>query len=315
MRSVLARLLVVLSLARPVAAAERRLALGAELNGPPPLVASVERALAERGVRRPAAGSGAIRVHLVEADDGIRLVLVRDGGRPAERVVANVEIAAAVIESWTRPDLSDPLLAPRRVALARLPTVEPPPPEASVTAAAGAPPGSPVLRVFGETAFASDRSVWMGAGLGGCLTVGRFCVGLVGRFASDVGPRAGRASFKMTTPAQLGRMALEGLATIELPLRLERPLVRVGAGAGIGRLSSEARHESYGRGVATVGPRAEGWAGVAFPVWSRLLVDLELSAALAPLARRDAVEAGYFTLPGEPLGQGRAVLGVRWGQW
>jgi hypothetical protein len=280
-------------------------AAGAVLEGTPAaLVDQVARGLEQRGVATGAgADPGAVRVTIAEEPGGIRVVLRDRDGRGTERLVASVDGAAALIESWTRPDLVDPLLAGRASPPASGARPLPPP---------EMPAGTPRLRLGLESALGTDRSLWWGASLGGCLGLGRFCVGLLGRFAADgFGRGRGRARFRETEPATLARLAIEGLLSAELELA---PRLALGAGLGVGRLASDARRDDFGRQVSAVGLRGDGRIGVALPVSAQLLLDLELAVALAPTARRSPSRAGYFTVPGDPLAQIRLGLGARWGR-
>jgi hypothetical protein len=122
------------------------------LEGNPALVSEVTDELARRAVAIGAAADDqAIRVNLAPTEDGMLLGLRDPHGRTAERRVSTVETAAALIESWARPAIADPLLAPRRPPAA--PAVQ----RAAAPAATAQPQGwTPVLRVGGETPLGHD---------------------------------------------------------------------------------------------------------------------------------------------------------------
>jgi hypothetical protein len=282
----------------------------AALEGPPGLVLAVARGLAQRGLSTSAGTGGAdLQVTISQEPTGIRVVLRDRDGRGTERLVATVEVAAALIESWARPDLVDPLLVGKK------PPSPPPSPQAVPLASEpqATPGGLPRLRLGLESAVGSDRSLWWGASLGGCLTWGRLCLGLQGRFAAnDAGESAAR--FRETTPATLDRLALEAMIGVDSEVTVGGVRLGVGAGLGLGRIASDVRLDDFGRQVSALGPRAELRIGLGIEVASRVHLDLELGVALAPTARREPSTAGYFTVPGDPLGQLRLGLGARWGR-
>jgi hypothetical protein len=283
----------------------------AALRGPPALVGPLAAGLERRGVNTVPEDEGAdLQVQVSEEASGIRVVVRDRHGRGADRLVASVEVAAALIESWSRPDLVDPLLATRaRPAADGGPAA---PAAATEHTRAG---GSPRLRLAVESALASDQSLWWGASLGGCLTVGRLCLGLLGRFAADGGAGgASPARFRQTSPATLDRLSLEALLGGDVSVSSGRFDLSVGLAAGVGRLASDVRSDEFGRQVSGIGPRAEGHVNLALLVASQLGLDVELAASVAPTARRQPSTAGYFTVPGEPLGQLRLALGARWGR-
>src|SRR5439155_20689869 len=150
------------------------------LTGDDAAVTAVREALADRNVPLAPAPL-ALAARIEPTPDGLSLT-IRDGaGRTALHEVASPALAAALIESWMRPDLTGPLLAPRPM---------PPLEEPTVIAAAPAPVAPSVDRsaitLMGETALATDGSLWSGASAAAGLRWGRFRLGPRARFAAQV---------------------------------------------------------------------------------------------------------------------------------
>jgi len=87
------------------------------LDGDAELGSAVAQALAERGIRVvSSAGTESVQVHVQPDPAGIRLFIYDRNGHAVERIVANAEVAAAVVESWVRDDLARSLLDPHEVS-------------------------------------------------------------------------------------------------------------------------------------------------------------------------------------------------------
>jgi len=292
------------------------------LDGNSEAVAAVEHALAYRAVRVvPLAGPGVVHVNLQPDPSGIRLSIQEKNGQLVERLVATAEIAAAVVESWVRDDLARPLLEPHEVAI---PEAVPAAIEPVVLAHSGSPSGASVT-VAGETSLATDGSLWMGAGLGACVRVGRLCVGLGIRVAGDTAttgnigavyaaPSDGSAAIcQAGEQRSLTRLGADALLTADLPLRVGAATLGPGLGLGAGWLSTSATLGDHSGTQSTIGPRVEARFLVSWPLAWGLSVDLTLRADVRPLAQRKHLAAGGFDLPGEPLGLLRAGFGLHYG--
>jgi hypothetical protein len=293
------------------------------LDGDGEMAATVERLLAFRGVRvaSPAEAAGTVHVSVQPDPSGIRLSIHDRNGHLVERLVANVEIAAAVVESWVRDDIARPLLEPHEIATTEDAPMPPAPP---VPAHPSAAFGTSVT-VAGETSLATDGSLWMGAALGACVRVGSFCVGLEIQVAGDTAatgnigarytaiPDDSGASCQVPQQHKLTRLGAEALLTADLPMRIGAGTLGPGIGLGAGWLSTSAVLGTQGANATAVGPRAEARILFSWPLDWGLAVNVAVWADVSPLAHRTHFTAGGFDLPGEPLGFLRTELGLRYG--
>jgi len=284
-------------LARTAQAEGEEPVLPAALAGDPALVAQLSDELVRRGVPS-GSGEEAVQASVVQEGDGIRVALRDPQGRTTDRLVASVDTAAALVESWARRDIADPLLAPRA-------PVQPPPPLVAAPAvvvpmeAPSPPPASiwtPVLRLQGES---WNRSLWLAGSVGACARVGAMCLGgsmrLARQLESHDPPFEERFPLRMQTD-------FETLAQAELPIALGRPVLVLGLGVGLGW-----RFDNVGW---QAGLRGEARVGLVLPIWSRLALDAGLTAALAPATDdRDP----NFPEPRPTERQLRVGFGLRWG--
>ena len=291
------------------------------LVGDSQIVSAMEHALADRRVRvASSAGTPTVQVRVQPDPLGIRLSIDDRNGQTVERVVANAEIAAAVVESWVRDDLARPLLEPHEIAAAEgAPLVT----RSPVPAHPGAPSGASIT-VAGETSLASDGSLWMGAALGACVRVGSFCVGLQIGVAGDTATTGNVGAVYAATcvsssagfqPQQreLTRLGAEALLTADLPLRIGAGTLGPGIGLGAGWLSTTAILGDHSANATEVGLRAETRILLSWPLAWGLAADVGLWADVLPFAHRQRFTSNGFDLPGEPLGFLRAGLGLRYG--
>jgi len=301
------------------ASAERGTAVA--LDGDREVVSAMEHCLADRGIRvLSSAAPETLQVHVQPDPAGIRLFIFNRNGHAVERIVANPEIAAAVVESWMRDDLARPLLEPHDIAAAAdaplvtrssIPARPQPSPAVSVT-------------VAGETSLGIDGSLWMGAALGACVRVGPFCVGLDVQVAGDTAVTGNvGASYATTcgssntspTPEQreLTRLSAAALVTADLPLRIGAGTLGPGIRLGASWLSTSAVLDGNYGNATTVGLRAETQMLLAWPLAWGLAVDVGLGADILPFAHSKHNTSNGFDLPSEPLGFLRAELGFRYG--
>ena len=306
------------------------------LDGDPELGSAVAQALAERGIRVvSSAGTESVRVHVQPDLAGIRLFIYDRNGHTVERIVANAEVAAAVVESWVRDDLARSLLDPHEVSTTGgAPAKEPLPPTAgpasgpAVASAVSAPAHSggrsrPTVTVVADTSLATDGTLWIGAALGACVRVGRFCVGVDVQFSGDTAATGNvgalyavvdSSNAACTEPQRkLTRMGGNALMTADLPLRVGAGTLGPGIGLGAGWLSTNAVLDQHSGNATTVGLVAEPRIQFSWPLGWGLAADVGLRADILPFAHRKHLTSSDFNLPGEPLGFLHAGLGLRYG--
>jgi hypothetical protein len=208
----------------------------AVVSGDPATAAAVRQLLAARGIATAVAdGCPAVRAEVAPAGGAILTAITDEYGRSSARVVDGPEVAAVLIESWARSDLSADLLDAPTVAAAT--ALAPTASSVVVTeedALAGdwpAPtPGAGGwtgwLGLVGETTIGLDRSSGFGTRLGACGRVGPACLGGLVRFGYDPG-LSGSSELLQTR-----RVALDGLLLVDFPL--EWPRVTLAPGLGLG---------------------------------------------------------------------------------
>jgi hypothetical protein len=240
------------------------------------LVTEVRAALAAAGVEgRARPGCDAVQV-TIEGGAGDMLLRVEDpDGRTSVRRLASARAAAALIESWTRADLTG--------ALMRGPAASPAAAEPSLGASAA--PDRPLLltgQLAGETALGSDGSAWLGGTAGFCLAVERACLGPAARFA-----------------AADGRRALDGLLAARFPVALGRLTLAPGLAVGYGWRRREAdlsEQQADAQLVGAVGEtapatghglRVEGELALSVPLGAWLALELRTGLGGAPQAPAD----------------------------
>jgi len=309
------------------------------LDGDSEVGSAVAQFLADRGIRVvSSAGTESVQVHVQPDPAGIRLFIYDRNGHAIERIVANAEVAAAVVESWVRDDLARSLLDPHEVSTtvnAAIVTEAPLPPAPSsasgpAVASAASAPAHPGARsrlsvtVVGDTSLATDGSLWIGAALGACVHVGSFCVGSEVQFTGDTAA-TGNIGALYTVPSdnsnaacteprrKLTRMGSNALITADLPLRVGAGTIGLGIGLGASWLSTDAVLDQHSGSTTTVGLVAEPRILFSWPLTWGLAADVSLRAAISPFAHRKHLASNGFDLPGEPLGFLHAGLGLRYG--
>jgi hypothetical protein len=299
MRWTSALVLVGTALLSAAAHAEDERVLPAALEGDPELVARVGDELARRGVTL-GTGDEVVAANLAREGDGIRVALHDPQGRATERVVASVDTAAALVESWSRRDIADPLLAPR----APRPPIPPPPapePEPAVSVPVPIPPPpSPWMPVLQLGVEAWDGSAWMAGSVGACFHVGSLCLGGAVRLARELEEH--EAQINARDWATYKQTDLAALAVVELPISLGRPVLLLGVAGGMGW-----RFDGIGGVMA---PRGEARVGLALPLWSKLALEVGLAAGVGPA---DDHFDPMFPEPRPMERQLRVGFGLRWG--
>jgi len=308
------------------------------LDGDAELGSAVAQALAERGIRVvSSAGTESVQVHVQPDPAGIRLFIYDRNGHAVERIVANAEVAAAVVESWVRDDLARSLLDPHEVSTTGgAPNGTKAPSPAPATATSGpTPPGiayapahpgarsRPTVTVVADTSLATDGTLWMGAALGACVRVGRFCVGVDVQFSGDMAVSGNvgalytvvdSSNAACTEPRRkLTRMGGNALMTADLPLRVGAGTLGPGIGLGAAWLSTNAVLDQHSGNATTVGFVAEPRIQFSWPLGWGLAADVGLRADILPFAHQKHLTSSGFNLPGEPLGFLHAGIGLRYG--
>jgi len=292
------------------------------LAGDSELVAAMLWPLTERGiVVVPAEQVGAMQVRIQRDPAGLRVFIRDRHDNVVQRVAATPEMAAVVVESWMREDLTQPLLQPHAVVT---------PVESSTPLRAPpAPVPTPLIAsvvVATQTSLATDNTLWVGASVGACVHVGWLCLGLQTQFASDsarmgdVGARyapADGATCQYTDPSgtrQMTRMSAGALATVDLPLHIGAGTFGPGLGVGAGWQSTRATLGDHSGAVVSIGLRSATHLFLSWPLLGALALDAGLWADVLPLAHTGDFNSSGFVLPGEPLGFMRFELGLRYGR-
>ena len=271
-----------------------------QLFGDPALVASVSEELTRRGGASLGTGCLPLQVQLWSQNGRYEVVIKDPSGRRSERQVASVEMVATLIETWMVPGMGEPVLE----------STPPPAPPVMVAATATQPtPPRLVLSAQAESALANDSSLWMGLGAIACLRLGRFCPGLLVRFADDEGWSGDRDG----VPGS--RRSVETMLASHLRMSLGRVRLLPRLGVGVAWTwggEPKGRHED-GPPPQDNQIRLRGEIGIAGQVVVRgsWALFLDLSSELAPLALETRISDPRALH--EPWIYYRLGLGVTWG--
>ncbi len=275
----------------------------ATIGGDPELSATLQRELAARGVEGSAAtGCELVHATVARSDTHLRVSITDPAGRTSERLVSDVASAATLIETWTHPELSDPILHE---------DVDP------TTSVGGTAPPVTARMSFAltaalESSLGSDGSVWGGAALTASAGVGHACAGVTLRFSNDAEFFGDAARF------DADRAGIEILGTADFPFHVGRVLVSPGLAIGAGWMRARSPDPDMDHVVVDddhIGLRTDAHAGVYFPLADGVQLYLSAAAAFVPLAH------GTTDTPGEPfvIGEPRAFLrlgaGLAYGAW
>ncbi len=240
------------------------------LEGDSHAIDAVGEVLAARGISLHVANCEAVRARLETRAEGIAIELTQLDGTKIERMVGDAATAATVIESFTRSDVGDPLLASRPLP----PAPERPATDIDITRAQAAPRSPRGVRLSSaiETSFGSDRTRWTGIHLGACIMLGPICAGGRLRGAGVVwAPWAG----------DVERNSTELLAGIDIPFALRSWTFTPGFAAGLGHMDT--RIGEYR--IETGGVRADVHATLSLPLWRKLALDVFAAADLTQETR------------------------------
>lgn len=273
------------------------------LTGDDALVPAVRALLGARGITPGTPRCPAVRA-TVERRGGVLVVGV-DGpdGAPIERAVTELATAATVIESWTRTDVAEPLLAART-----LPAAEGAAAQAVVVAS---PPAARGIQLFAaeETSVASDGTVWQGMQLEACIMLGPICAAARLHGGKVIGQPASWDGF--------ARNGAEVYAGIDVPIALGRARVTPGFAAGYGTMFTRHRSDGEKMGIELSGPRAEVHVAFSLPLSAHLALDLVTTGALTQATAMETHGADApdpaVVFPDEPRALVRFAVGVRYG--
>jgi hypothetical protein len=275
------------------------------LEGPADLTTAVARGLEAHGLAIGARGTcpdRTVRARLAAGtSSGTFSLHIEDGyGRTSDRVLADPATAVSLIESWAIDEDSD-LLAARAPAAAGAPGV------AAIAAPASTTAGLP-LRLYGGlgSMAGSDRSIWASALLGGCVGIGRACVGAELAGGQDLGLAGGTADPGTT------RSGADLFLVGAVPLVRGRWLLMPKVGLGAGWMRTRVLTEDPDAPVEignTFGLRAALGVLAGVSVSRAMAIALDLGAVAAPQARPSPAEQSQSSLPGEPRLAGRATIG------
>ena len=275
----------------------------AELVGDPVVVGTVSEILATHGIMATTGECPPLRVRLERR--GAAIVVVRMSDPSEERIVSNPATAATVIESWSRSDFQDPLLASH--VLAPVPSRAEAPGVAREAPTQDAVPYVPPrgIQIFAaaETSFADDRTSWAGAMVGVCIQVGRVCVSARGRGAVVVaGPRMWDKAERRTADVLLGG---------DVPFALGPATFTFGIGAGMGSVHTGTQTTKSTKGSETFGLRAEAHVGWTLGLGHRISLDLSMAIDVAQVT--DVEGSLRPAATDEPRLFGRVGAGLRFG--
>lgn len=282
------------------------------VTGEPTLVEAVLTSLERRGIALEAAPDcPAVAVRIDRTATGLRVSIRDPDGRRSERVVSDADTAAALVESWARPELGAPSHARPAAATVTARARDPETPATLQPVIVYAAQPRPIAVAATTTAsVASDGSAWLGLDAGACVQIGPVCAGAMVRTRLD--SEVVGASERQET----SRLGVDLLLTADRPSLWGRTRLRPGIGAGVGWLRSRSNPDG-----ATPGQRVEFDAGglrldahlaVSFPIRRHVSLELDLSVDVSLLAHTAPYQDEGVTLAGEPRGFLRGGIGLRY---
>ncbi|MFN0246734.1 MAG: hypothetical protein ACKV2T_07480 [Kofleriaceae bacterium] len=273
------------------------------LNGDSHATVAVGELLTARGIDVDGSNCKVLHAKLSERGSTIVIDVTQADGTTIQRVVDDTITAATVIESFTRTDVGDPLLATRPV---------PPPPVVTELEAkarpAPRPPRGVHLSTAIETSFGSDRTRWTGVHVGACVVLGPICAG---------GRVRGAGVTWDPWEGDIERRSTELLAGIDIPFAVRSWRFTPGFAAGLGHMqTSVAREGMRGIRVESGGVRADVHASLSIPLWRHLALDLFAAADLTQETRaldRSEIDETMIDIPDEPRLLLRFGIGLSYG--
>ena len=330
----------------------------AQLEGDAAAVASVTAELVKLGVVVGAAAPAGCKTVFAAVElgrDGGLAIAVKTGAQSEGRTVSDAVVAASWIDSWVADDFAPPQPAANGFFELR-PAAQSRAPGADVTAEVAAPAtarevGISVMAAIDQS-WTFDGTRWSGIAAGACASVGAWCFGVRGRYATQdiiVGQTAA------------ARTDLSGLVTASYTKQLGRTQWIPELGLGLGRMTTArvdgcrrpptcdprdtgcvappidmdcADHDpdhAYALNLddhlhaATVTPRAAATMRVAIALADHFYLDGIAAVTLAPFghgqpyglppgtAAPPGIAPEQLALPGESIGTFELGLGLRWG--
>lgn len=280
-----------------------------QLDGAAPERDSVSEALAARGVAStPEVSCKSVNVRVEPRRNGIFVVLISENGETlADRLVSDAKSAAAVIESWARPELYAMLLPEPAVPM-RAPVDEgevPPLVEQPKTSRPSRP--ASILTAGLTSAVARDGSVWLGATAGGCVRFGSLCAGALLRASEDT--RRSGDSYSLQT----SRTAVDLLLAIDVSRGVRGFALTGGGLAGLG--FDRRRHDDLaGNNVEADGGglRAGAHVGLSRPISTNWAIGADASVDTAVFSPSDSIDEGGMDLADQPRAFFRLDLQLRY---
>jgi hypothetical protein len=287
--AIVSTVLLILSSGSALSAEPCRLAV--RLSGDQKLIKHVGDGLIEQGISLdPEDDCTATHASLSTVADGLLIRIVNVNGQTLQQVVATPGAAVSLIESWVRPELTDSLLNPSETGRGtsdKEASVEGDSSIAKKTDEASHPKMETDIwvRPALELSVGRDGSLWIGTRIMGCVSIGRVCVGIAGRFARDLGATGDAAYFSTSL------MSLDALATIEILFEFRKLSLIPGFALGGGwvfmqkmvptgvRLINEDDRKC---GTNTFGIRVETFLTAAYGLKNNLYLDTSLGVDILP---------------------------------
>lgn len=297
------------------------------------MIEEFKQILEQRGISSvPSNECGILEAELQPAPQGVRLKISDPHGRSVVRVVADFHTAAAIVESWVRNDLNDPLMA------SLLPLESDISDDALKPAVAVGVGLAGSLYILGAdfgSAIIQDGSIWFGGSLSGCGTVGPICLGGLLRMDGDSGQSG--SSKKMNTD----RFGGDLLVVAHYPIDKGKISFLPGIGLGVGWMriqgtadlavsdnnyedhdqeeyEYEDEHDSYlfdqERHFSRFSMRIQASMMIAIHLKRGFALAIGVEADLRPFAKSDPFQsAGNAQIAGEPWARVGVIIGTRFG--
>lgn len=313
-------LVLLLAGARGAIAGDQPCPPTALLTGEKELIEAVRISLQRRGIALEARPPcPAVVVEVERATGGLHVSIQDSDGRRSERQVSDAETAAALIESWARPELGGPAYAhapsedeDADADAGTVPVSDSEVPEAIKPLVIYSAQPRPIGITASTTAsVASDGSIWLGLEAGACVQIGPVCAGAEVRTRLDTETVGGSERYETS------RIGLDLLVAVDRPFGRGRTRLRPGVGAGVGwtRIRGNPDRATTGQQIEidTGGLRVGAHVAATFALRGALSVELAAGVDLSPLAHTGPYYDEGTTLAGEPRASVRGGIGLRYG--